>query len=135
MTTLFVARNTYSKLHALCTSGSQLPRHNNLTPLGPTLHNEPQHTITGSPDSQPVQQLVAKRFTLSNGRETTILDFSGIEGDGVLGELEAFLDERCELADATPLLAEDFLGVCCADDWMYFRTRGIGTGWEGGRVY
>ena len=68
---------------------------------------------------------------MSNGRETTVLDFSGIEGDGVLGELEAFLDERCELADATPLLAEDFLGVCCADDWMYIRTRGIGTGREG----
>ena len=67
---------------------------------------------------------------MSNGRETTVLDFSGIEGDGVLGELEAFLDERCELADATPLLAEDFLGVCCADDWMYIRTRGIGTGRE-----
>ena len=93
MTTLFVARNTHSKLHALRTSSPQLPRHNNLTPLRSTLHNEPQHTITGSPNGQPVQQLVAERFTLSNGRETTVLDFSGIEGDGVLGELEAFLDE------------------------------------------
>ena len=34
----------------------------------------------------------------------------------VLGKLEAFLDEGSEFANSSPLFAEDFLGVCCADD-------------------
>jgi len=53
---------------------------------------------------------------LGNGRETTVLNLGGIEGDRVLRELEALLDEGGELSDATPLLAENFLGVCCAND-------------------
>ena len=53
---------------------------------------------------------------MGDGRETTVLDLGGVEGDRVLWELEAFLDEGGELSDATPLLAENFLGVCCAND-------------------
>lgn len=49
------------------------------------------------------------------------MDFSGVEGDGVFGELEAFLDERGQFADTAPLLAEDFLGVCCANDYELIR--------------
>ena len=48
--------------------------------------------------------------------ETTVLDLGGVEGDRVFGELEALLDERCEFTDASSLLSQDFLCVCCADD-------------------
>lgn len=54
---------------------------------------------------------------MRDGGETTVLHLGSVEGHGVLGELEAFLDERGEFADAATLLAEDFLGVGCADDW------------------
>jgi len=59
---------------------------------------------------------------LSDGGETTVLDLGGIEGDAVLGELETLLDEGGKFTDATALLAEHFLGVCCADDWTTVRT-------------
>jgi hypothetical protein len=55
---------------------------------------------------------------LRNSRETAVLDLCGVEGDGVLGELEALLDQGCELTDAAALLAEDLLSVCRADDWV-----------------
>jgi len=44
------------------------------------------------------------------------LNFGGVEGDGVLGKLEALLDQAGKLADAAALLAKDFLCVCGADD-------------------
>jgi hypothetical protein len=121
------ASKTYSKLHALRSRRSEFPRYDDLTSFRPTFHDESQHTITGSPHSQTIEQFVAERFTLSHSRETTVLDFGGIEGDGVFRELKAFLDERCELADAAPLFAKDFLGVCCADDCTYVKNSGIGT--------
>ena len=58
---------------------------------------------------------------MSDSGETTVLNFCGVEGDGVLRELEAFLDEGGQFADAAPLLSEDFLGVCCADDYEVVR--------------
>jgi len=54
---------------------------------------------------------------LCDGGETTVLHLGGVEGHGVLRELEALLDERGEFADAATLLAEDFLSVGCADYW------------------
>lgn len=53
---------------------------------------------------------------MCDSRKTTVLNFGGVEGDGVLGELEALLDEARELADTATLLAKDFLCVCGADD-------------------
>jgi hypothetical protein len=53
---------------------------------------------------------------LCDGGETTILDLGGVEGDGVLGELESFLDQGGKFADSSSLLTENFLGVGCADD-------------------
>jgi hypothetical protein len=44
------------------------------------------------------------------------LDLGGVEGDRVLGELEALLDERGELTDAATLFTENFLSVCGTDD-------------------
>jgi hypothetical protein len=48
--------------------------------------------------------------------ETAVLDLGCVERDGVFGKFKALLDERCEFANSSALLAEDFLGVCCADD-------------------
>lgn len=67
-------------------------------------------------DCQAVEELVAERFALGDSGKTAVLDLGGIEADAVLGELEALLNERRELADAATLLAEHFLGVCCADN-------------------
>lgn len=53
---------------------------------------------------------------MRDSAETTVLDLGGIQANAVLGELETLLDEGGELADATTLLAEHFLGVCRADD-------------------
>ena len=111
----------YSKLHAFGSSGPQLPRNHHLTPFRSAFHDETQHTVASSPYSQSIEQFVAERFALSDSGETTVLDFGGVEGDGVFGELEAFLDERGQFADAAPLLAEDFLGMCCADDYELIR--------------
>lgn len=123
------SHRTYSKFHALCASSSQFPRYNHLASLGSTLHNKPQHTVTGSPHSQTIQQLVAERFALSDSRKATVLDFGSIERDGVLRELKALLDERSELADTAPLLAKHFLGMCCANDCEMIKMgdRGMGS--------
>jgi hypothetical protein len=53
---------------------------------------------------------------LSDSGKTTVVDFLGIELEGVVRVLEALLDERGEFADSTTFLAEHFLGVSSADD-------------------
>lgn len=107
---------TYSELHGLGTSGTQLARHNNLATLSTGLHDETEDTVAGTTDGETVQQLVAEGLALSDGGQTTVLDLGGIEGDRVLGELEALLDEGGELANAAALLAQNLLGVGGADD-------------------
>jgi hypothetical protein len=107
---------TYGELHALSTGSPEFSADNNLATLGTALHDETEHTVACSPHSKTIEKLVAQRLALCDGRETTVLNFGGVEGDGVFGELEALLDEGSELADAASLLAEDFLGVGCADD-------------------
>ncbi len=107
---------SYSELHALCSSSTQLARNNHLATLGTALHDESQHTVACSSHGQTVQQLVSERFALGDGRETAVLDLGGIEGNAVLGELESLLDERGEFADSSTLFAQDFLGVCRPDD-------------------
>jgi len=44
------------------------------------------------------------------------LDLCSIEGNRVVGELEAFLDEGSEFADAASLLSENLLCMCGAND-------------------
>ena len=102
---MFVLFPTYSELHALRTSGSQLSGHNNLTTLGSALHDKSQHTVACSSDGQTIEEFVSEGFALGDCRETSVLDLGGIEGDAVLGELESLLDQRCEFADAASLLA------------------------------
>lgn len=108
--------HAYSELHALGTGGPELSGDNDLATLGTRLHDEPQDTVASPSDGQTIEKLVSEGLALGDGRETTVLDLGGVEGDGVLGELEALLDERGELTDAATLLSKNLLGVCGADD-------------------
>ena len=106
----------YGELHALGTSGPELSGNNNLATLSARLHDEPQDTVASPSDGQTIEKLVSEGLALGDGGETTVLDLGGVEGDGVLGELESLLDERGELTDAATLLSKNLLGVCGADD-------------------
>jgi hypothetical protein len=107
---------TYGELHALSTGSSQLAADDDLATLGAALHDEAEHTIACSANRKTVEKLVPEGFALGDSRQTTVLDLGGVEGDGVLGELEALLDEGGEFSNAAALLAENFLCVGCADD-------------------
>jgi len=107
---------TYSELHGLGTGGAQLARDDNLATLGTRLHDETEDTVACSADGETVEELVSEGLALGDSGETTVLDLGGVERYRVLGELEALLDQRGELADAAALLAEDILGVGGADD-------------------
>lgn len=106
----------YSELHGLGTGGPELSRDDNLATLGARLHDEAEDTIAGPADGKTVEELVAEGLALSDGGQTTVLDLGGVQGNRVLGELEALLDERGELADAATLLSENLLCVGGADD-------------------
>lgn len=67
-------------------------------------------------DSKTTKKLVAQALALRDGRKTTVLDLLSVEFQGVVGELEALLDERGKLTDAATLLTQDFLSVCGTDD-------------------
>ena len=109
-------RKTYSELHGLGTGGAQLAGNDNLATLGTRLHDETEDTVACSADGETVEELVSEGLALGDSGETAVLDLGGVERDRVLGELEALLDQRGELADAAALLAEDILGVGGADD-------------------
>lgn len=111
-----VDHEAVGELHGLGTGGTELAGDDNLATLGAGLHDEAQDTIAGTADGQAVEQLVAQGLALGDGGQTAVLDLCGVEGDRVLGELEALLDQGGELADAAALLAEDLLGVGGADD-------------------
>lgn len=111
-----VDHEAVGELHGLGASSTELTRDDDLAALGAGLHDEAQDTVAGAADGEAVEQLVAQRLALGDGRETAVLDLGGVQRDRVLGELEALLDERGQLADAAALLAEDLLGVGGADD-------------------
>jgi hypothetical protein len=111
-----VDHEAIGELHALGAGGAQLAGNNNLATLGTALHDEAEDTVARTADGETVEELVAERLALGDGRQTAVLDLGGIEGDRVLGELEALLDQAGELADAAALLAENLLGVGGADD-------------------
>lgn len=111
-----VNHEAVGELHGLGTGSTELTGDNNLTTLGTRLHDETEDTIAGTSNGETVEELVSERLALSDGGETTVLDLGGVEGDGVLGELESLLDERGELTNAAALLAENLLGVGGSDD-------------------
>lgn len=104
------------ELHGLGASSAELAGNDDLAALGAGLHDEAEDTIASTANGKTVEELVAEGLALSDGGETTVLDLGGVEGDRVLGELEALLDEGGELADAATLLTENLLGVGGADD-------------------
>ena len=111
-----VDHETIGELHALGTSSTKLSRNNNFTTLSTTLHDESKDTIASSSDSKTIEEFVSERLALGDGGETTVLDLGGVEGDGVFRELESLLDEGGKFTNSSTLLAENFLGVGCADD-------------------
>jgi len=111
-----VDHESVSELHALGTGSPELSGNDDLATLSTALHDEPEDTIASPSDGQTVEELVSEGLALGDGGETTVGDLGGVEGDGVLGELEALLDEGGELADAASLLTEDLLCVGGADD-------------------
>jgi hypothetical protein len=111
-----VDHETIGELHALGTSSTKLPGNDNFTTLSTALHDESKDTIASSANSKTVKQLVPEGFALCDGGETSVLHLGGVQGNGVLWKLESLLDEGGELADSSPLLAENFLGMGCADD-------------------
>lgn len=111
-----VDHEAVGELHRLGTGSTELSGDDDLATLGAGLHDEAEDTVAGTTDGETVQELVAQRLALGDGGQTAVLDLGGIEGDRVLGELEALLDERGELTDAAALLAENLLGVGGADD-------------------
>jgi hypothetical protein len=111
-----VDHEAVGELHGLGTGSTKLTGDNNLTTLGTRLHDETEDTIAGTSNGETVEELVSEGLALSDGGETTVLDLGGVEGDGVLGELESLLDERGELANAAALLTENLLGVGGSDD-------------------
>jgi hypothetical protein len=108
--------SSYSELHGLGTGSTELSGNDDLATLGARLHDEAEDTIASTADGKTVEELVAEGLALGDGGQTTVLDLGGVQGDGVLGELEALLDERGELTDAATLLSEDLLCVGGADD-------------------
>ena len=76
------------------------------------------------PDSKTTEKLVPQALALRNCREPTVLNFFGVQFEGVFGELEAFLHERGQLTNPASLLAENFLGMSSTDDDL---TRIYGT--------
>lgn len=111
-----VDHEAIGELHGLGASSAELAGNDDLAALGAGLHDEAEDTIAGTTDGKTVEELVAEGLALSDSGETTVLDLGGVERDRVLRELEALLDERCELTDAATLLAENLLGVGGADD-------------------
>lgn len=111
-----VDHEAVGELHGFGAGGAELAGDDDLAALGAALHDEAEDTVAGAADGEAVEELIAEGLALGDGGETSVLDLGGVEGDGVLGELEALLDEGGELADAATLLAEDLLGVGGADD-------------------
>ena len=111
-----VDHEAVGELHGLGTGGAELAGDDDLAALGTALHDEAQDTVAGAADGKTVEQLVAQGLALGDGGETAVLDLGGVEGDAVLGELEALLDQGGELADAATLLAQNLLRVGGADD-------------------
>ena len=96
-------RDVYREFHALGTGSPKLTANDNLTALGATLHDESEYTVARPSDRKSVEQLVPKRLALGDGRETTVLDFGGVQRNRVLGEFKSLLDEGRQFTNAAAL--------------------------------
>jgi hypothetical protein len=109
-------QSTHSELHALSTGCPQFTTDHNLATLCTTLHNKTQHAVACSPHSQTIEKLITEGLALSDSGQTTALDLGSVERNGLLGELEALLDESCELTNSSALFSQNLLCVRCADN-------------------
>ena len=129
-----VDHEAVSELHGLGTGSTKFAGDDNFATLGAGFHNETKDTITRSeiqmrfikklvhiamdlpPNGKTTEELIPQTLALRNCRESTVLNLFGVQFERVLGELEPLLNERSQLADATSLLAKDFLCVGGTDD-------------------
>lgn len=58
---------------------AEFARNDNLAPLGTTLHDESEDTITGSSNGQTSEQLVSETFTLSDGAQSSVTDLLSVQ--------------------------------------------------------
>ena len=107
---------TLLELHTLRTLGTEFARHDDLTTLGTCLHDEADHRVRGTADSQALDELVLEGFGLGIGAQSAFVDGLCEQSELLLLETESLLDDRGELLDALVVLAKDFLGVGGADD-------------------
>jgi hypothetical protein len=111
-----VDHESISELHRLCTSSTELARYNHFTPLGVGFHNKTEDTIAGTADGEATKELVSQTFTLGDGRETTVLNFLGVQFERVLWEFETLLDEGSKFTNAAAFLSKDFLSMGSTND-------------------
>eukprot|EP01136_Pigoraptor_vietnamica_P011651 Opistho-1_new@50747 len=111
------------ELHALGTLGAELARHNDLAALGAVLHDEAENTVARTAHGEATEELVPERLALRDGAEAAVGDLLSVELHAAVGEVEALLHDRRELADAAALLAEHVLRARGADDDLRARGR------------
>jgi hypothetical protein len=111
-----VNHESINELHGLGTGTTELARDNDLATLGTRLHDVADNTVAGATDSNAVEELVLEGLALSNGAETTERNLLGVQLNGVLGELEALLDQGGQLADTATLNTENLLSLGSTDD-------------------
>jgi len=104
-----VNHQSVNKLHSFSSLSSELARDDNFASLGSALHNESEHTIAGSPDSQTSEKLVSQRFTLSNGTKTTVVHLLSIQLNGTFWEVESLLYYCSQLSNPSSFLTKNTL--------------------------
>jgi len=106
----------YYYLHALGTLSTQFTRYHHLATLSLVFHDKSQDTIAGPANSKTAKKFVLQVFGLSNGAQSTIFYTLSVELHSARREVESLLDNRCEFANATSLVAEHVLGTSRSDD-------------------
>lgn len=67
-------------------------------------------------NSQTANEFVAQGLSLGNSTQATGSNLLSIELNSSLLEAKSFLDNRCQLANATALLTQNILGTCSQND-------------------
>jgi hypothetical protein len=111
-----VDHETISEFHGFGTSGTEFTRDNDFHTFGAGLHDKTEDTVAGPSDGQTAKELEFQRLGLSNGGETTVVDFFSVQLDSVLGEVESLLNNRGQFSDATSLFTQNGLSASGTDD-------------------
>ena len=67
-------------------------------------------------NSQSSQKFVSQTLALSNGTQSSLLDFLGVKFYSSVTEFESLLYESSEFADTTSLISKDFLSMSSTDN-------------------